>query len=58
MRPARAWHPFVLLLPTVAVLGCGVDRPWPAGELAERVAREGADETTLENADICALAAA
>jgi DNA processing protein len=27
---------------TVAVLGCGVDRPWPVGELAERVASEGA----------------
>jgi DNA processing protein len=26
---------------TIAVLGCGVDRPWPAGELADRVAREG-----------------
>ena len=27
---------------TLAVLGCGVDRPWPSGELAERVIREGA----------------
>ena len=27
---------------TVAVLGCGVDRPWPAGPLCERIAREGA----------------
>ncbi len=27
---------------TIAVLGSGVDRPWPAGPLAERVAREGA----------------
>ncbi len=27
---------------TVAVLGCGVDRPWPGGELAERMVREGA----------------
>ena len=26
---------------TVAVLGCGVDRPWPGGELADRLAREG-----------------
>lgn len=26
---------------TIAVLGCGVDRPWPAGPLATRVAREG-----------------
>lgn len=26
---------------TFAVLGSGVDRPWPAGELAERIAREG-----------------
>ncbi len=26
---------------TIAVLGCGVDRPWPAGPLAERVAEEG-----------------
>ena len=26
---------------TIAVLGCGVDRPWPGGPLAERVAREG-----------------
>lgn len=26
---------------TLAVLGSGVDRPWPAGEVAERVAREG-----------------
>jgi len=26
---------------TVAVLGSGVDRPWPAGALAERMAREG-----------------
>jgi DNA processing protein len=26
---------------TVAVLGCGVDRPWPAGPLAERVRAEG-----------------
>ncbi|HVS20175.1 MAG TPA: DNA-processing protein DprA [Planctomycetota bacterium] len=27
---------------TLAVLGSGVDRPWPAGPLAERMAREGA----------------
>ena len=26
---------------TVAVLGCGVDRPWPAGELAEALATRG-----------------
>jgi DNA processing protein len=26
---------------TIAVLGSGVDRPWPAGELAERMLREG-----------------
>ena len=26
---------------TIAVLGCGVDRPWPGGPLAERVARDG-----------------
>jgi len=26
---------------TLAVLGCGVDRPWPAGPAAERVARDG-----------------
>lgn len=26
---------------TIAVLGSGVDRPWPAGPLAERLAREG-----------------
>lgn len=26
---------------TIAVLGCGVDRPWPAGEQTDRVAREG-----------------
>jgi len=26
---------------TIAVLGCGVDRPWPSGRLADRVAREG-----------------
>lgn len=26
---------------TIAVLGCGVDRPWPEGALTERVAREG-----------------
>jgi len=26
---------------TIAVLGNGVDRPWPAGELAETLAREG-----------------
>jgi len=26
---------------TLAVLGCGVDRPWPEGPLAERMAREG-----------------
>ncbi|MCK6446557.1 MAG: DNA-processing protein DprA [Planctomycetes bacterium] len=26
---------------TLAVLGCGVDRPWPAGELAERVRERG-----------------
>jgi len=33
---------------TIAVLGSGVDRPWPAGELAERVAREGALVSELE----------
>ncbi|HVS08982.1 MAG TPA: DNA-processing protein DprA, partial [Planctomycetota bacterium] len=27
--------------PSIAVLGSGVDRPWPEGELAERMAREG-----------------
>lgn len=27
---------------TIAVLGSGVDRPWPAGPLAERLAHEGA----------------
>jgi len=27
--------------PTLAVLGSGVDRPWPADELSERMAREG-----------------
>jgi DNA processing protein len=27
--------------PTLAVLGCGVDRPWPRGELADRLARAG-----------------
>jgi len=26
---------------TIAVLGCGVDRPWPAGPAAERVGAEG-----------------
>ncbi|QDV08780.1 hypothetical protein Poly30_43350 [Planctomycetes bacterium Poly30] len=26
---------------TIAVLGCGVDRPWPSGPLADRVARQG-----------------
>jgi DNA processing protein len=26
---------------TIAVLGCGVDRPWPDTELVERMAREG-----------------
>jgi DNA processing protein len=26
---------------TIAVLGSGIDRPWPQGELAERIAREG-----------------
>jgi DNA processing protein len=26
---------------TIAVLGCGVDRPWPAGPLSERIVREG-----------------
>jgi len=26
---------------TLAVLGCGVDRPWPPGELADRVSNEG-----------------
>ena len=26
---------------TIAVLGCGVDRPWPAGELAEDLAKRG-----------------
>jgi len=26
---------------TIAVLGSGVDRPWPRGELTERIAREG-----------------
>lgn len=26
---------------TLAVLGCGVDRPWPEGELARRMARDG-----------------
>ncbi|MEM9380618.1 MAG: DNA-processing protein DprA [Planctomycetota bacterium] len=26
---------------TIAVLGCGVDRPWPQGPLSDRVAREG-----------------
>lgn len=26
---------------TIAVLGCGVDRPWPAGPLSERMAAEG-----------------
>jgi DNA processing protein len=33
---------------TIAVLGSGVDRPWPGGELAERVAREGALVSELE----------
>ncbi len=27
--------------PTIAVLGCGVDRPWPSGTLADRMAAEG-----------------
>jgi len=27
--------------PTVAVLGCGVDRPWPAGRVTDEVARLG-----------------
>ncbi|MDP6838420.1 MAG: DNA-processing protein DprA [Planctomycetota bacterium] len=27
--------------PTIAVLGCGVDRPWPAGALSDRMTREG-----------------
>lgn len=26
---------------TLGVLGCGVDRPWPGGELAERMLRDG-----------------
>ena len=26
---------------TIAILGCGVDRPWPAGPLAERIGVEG-----------------
>jgi DNA processing protein len=26
---------------TLAVLGCGVDRPWPEGELTQRMRREG-----------------
>ena len=26
---------------TIGVLGCGVDRPWPAGPLAERMAADG-----------------
>jgi len=26
---------------TIGVLGCGVDRPWPAGPLSERVVNEG-----------------
>lgn len=26
--------------PTIGVLGCGVDRPWPGGALAERMAKE------------------
>ena len=26
---------------TIAVLGCGVDRPWPAGRLADRIAEHG-----------------
>ncbi|HJO26638.1 MAG TPA: DNA-processing protein DprA [Planctomycetota bacterium] len=26
---------------TIAVLACGVDRPWPRSELSERIAREG-----------------
>lgn len=26
---------------TIAVLGCGVDRPWPGGPLADRVTRDG-----------------
>lgn len=27
--------------PTLAVLGCGVDRPWPAGTTADRIALQG-----------------
>ena len=27
--------------PTLAVLGCGVDRPWPAGPTADRIALQG-----------------
>lgn len=26
---------------TIGVLGCGVDRPWPAGQLADRMGNEG-----------------
>jgi DNA processing protein len=26
---------------TIAVVGCGVDRPWPEGQLTERILREG-----------------
>jgi len=26
---------------TIGILGCGVDKPWPAGPLAERMAEEG-----------------
>jgi len=33
---------------TIAVLGCGVDRPWPAGALAERMATEGLLLSELE----------
>ena len=33
---------------TLAVLGSGVDRPWPGGPLAQRLAREGALLSELE----------
>jgi len=33
---------------TLAVLGCGVDRPWPGGEHAQRLARDGALVSELE----------
>ncbi len=33
---------------TLAVLGCGVDRPWPAGPLAERLAVDGLLLSELE----------